>query len=166
MKAELHTPRPILWVHEMQTWNTSIYHFKRGGCSSGDSGDGRSSSRPIHNHDNWHTRLMRHLTTLFLEAGHLLLIAQFAKHAVQFAAHRDWEETELELQWKKIFGGGVVKDIFWQHHPTKYIFRHHAVGRPRDAVDGVSRRGGQLQVYSTTAVGSQGGVTPPGNWNT
>ena len=26
MKAELHTPRPILWVHEMQTWNASL-HF-------------------------------------------------------------------------------------------------------------------------------------------
>ena len=146
MKAELRTPRPILWVHEMQTWNASIHHFNGGGCSSGDSGDsgdGRSSSRPIHNHDdNWHTRLMRHLTTLFLEAGHLLLMVQFAKYAVQFSAQRDWEETELELHWKKVFGESVVNDILWQHHPTKYISRHHATRRPRVNVDGVSRCGG------------------------
>jgi hypothetical protein len=55
---------------------------------------------------------MRHLTTLFLEAGHLLLTAQFAKYAFQFSAQRDCEETELELQWKKYLGGGVVKEIF------------------------------------------------------
>lgn len=81
-----------------------------------DSGDGRSGARPIHNHeDNWRTRLMRHLTGLFLEAGHLLLTAQFAKYALQFSAEKQRERRDrTRATLKRVYGG----EMWWKKFLT------------------------------------------------
>jgi hypothetical protein len=115
------------------------------GVDSGDSGDGRSSGRPIHDHDdNWHARLMRHLTRLFLEAGHLLLTAQFVKYALQFSAERqrEIEKRQNQSYIEKSIWGRCGKGNFRRLHPMKYVSRHHAMGGPWASVDGASRCGG------------------------